>query len=540
MIGSISKIRPCGHHHYYKYAHAKDNKDMNSIVPTKSTKGFFDDVDEDGVFHYPLINLTRLYDYAFSGWHKLKWFKDSLSTVTNNFTHLFSGVNGGVEKLNLELKGSSYTAVPGIQMRGSGGTYTYAKRIFELKFPNATSVTSAFQQCYLGNGTNIKVWGPKINKVNGFFSGYGGGQFESKDGINIEIDCSNVTSANNFAQVCNNLKDLSFPIDEDGVHTFGSGKPEIGRKWTTFPKLSTGDNMFTISPHGKEYTLAFLNDLPDWSNDTASHPLSFTCHIDLAGSKEVNLALKRVDKSFANLVDVGDVTEDKGWTLTHVWFGTATKDEILYNDILNVIELDIVLPTDYKRCVFLQDNGVAWINTNYLPGDATGVQIVAKKIVDENGYPLGVYDSKNLFVAPFLSSRNTINSASYWNGTLITAWGTAGDSSAYIGELNFMNSRNASIRVRESSKVYSNTLPTMTVSSTKPLAMFGRYDNGNRTYAWKGRIYRVKISEGEEIVRDFIPCLNPSGKPCMYDIINGVEYINQGTGADFTYELYEE
>ena len=23
MIGSISKVRPCGNHHYYKYAHAK-------------------------------------------------------------------------------------------------------------------------------------------------------------------------------------------------------------------------------------------------------------------------------------------------------------------------------------------------------------------------------------------------------------------------------------------------------------------------------------------------------------------------------------
>lgn len=539
MIGSISKVRPCGHHHYYKYAHAKNTADMVRVCPVKSNKSFYDDLDEKGAFLYPLLNITSLDSYAFSNWTKLKYFKQDFPKFKAYCSHLFSGVNGGVEELYLTLNGTYYSAVPGIQMRGAGGI-GYPIRNFELKFPNAINITSACQQCNFGNGTNIKVWAPKVQNVKSFFEGYGGGGFANLGGVNVEMDCSNVTSAEKFAWQFHNFKDPSFPIDEDGVHTFSSGKPEVGRKWTTFPKLSTGNNMFTISPHGKEYTLAFLNDLPDWSASSSSHPLSFSCHKDLAGSKEVNLALKQVDKSFANLVDVGDVTEDKGWTLTHVWYGSATKDEILYNDILNVIELDIVLPTDYKRCVFLQDNGVAWINTNYLPGDATGVQIVAKKIVNENGYPLGVYDSKSLFVAPFLSSRNTIDSGSYWNGTLITAWKTSGDCSAYIGELNFMNSRNASIRVRENSKVYSEALPTMTVSSTKPLAMFGRYGNDNITNPWKGRIYRVKISEGEEVVRDFIPCLNPSGKPCMYDIINGVEYINQGTGEDFTYELYEE
>ena len=535
MIGSISKVRPCGHHHYYKYAHAKNTADMVRVCPVKSNKSFYDDLDEKGAFLYPLLNITSLDSSSFSGWTKLKYFKQDFPKFKGYCNHLFSYVSGGVEELYLTLNGTSYAAVPGIQLLGN-----YPKRNFELKFPNAINIPSACQQCFFGNGSNIKVWAPKAQNVKSFFEGYGTGGFASLDGVNVEMDCSNVTSADNFAWQFPNFKDPSFPIDEDGVHTFISGKSEVGRKWTTFPKLSSGKQMYTLSPHGKEYTLAFLNDLPDWSNDTASHLLSFSCHKDLAGSKEVNLALKQVDKSFANLVDVGDATEDKGWTLTHVWYGSATKDEILYNDILNVIELDIVLPTDYKRCVFLQDNGVAWINTNYLPGDATGVQIVAKKIVNENGYPLGVYDSKSLFVAPFLSSRNTIDSGSYWNGTLITAWKTSGDCSAYIGELNFMNSRNASIRVRENSKVYSEALPTMTVSSTKPLAMFGRYGNDNITNPWKGRIYRVKISEGEEVVRDFIPCLNPSGKPCMYDIINGVEYINQGTGEDFTYELYEE
>ena len=62
--------------------------------------------------------------------------------------------------------------------------------------------------------------------------------------------------------------------------------------------------------------------------------------------------------------------------------------------------------------------------------------------------------------------------------------------------------------------------------------------NYNANTYYTGYIYRAKISQGTEIVRDFVPCLDTDGKPCMRDVINGVDYYNQGTGADFEYELY--
>lgn len=458
---------------------------------------------------------------------------------------MFTGVNGGVEDLHLTLKGNSYIAVPGIQMRGEGGNGTYAKRNFELKFPNATSLTSACQQSFFANGSTIKVWAPKVRDVGSFFEGYGGGGFESLDDIIVEIDFSNATSANRFTYGFAYFKDPSFPIDEDGVHTFGSGKPEVGRKWTTFPKLSSGKQMYQNSPHGKEYTLAFLNDLPDWSNDSATHELHFSCHKDLAGDEDVNLALKRVDKNFKNLAELSEAVEsDKGWTLTHYWVGnTCTKDEKLYKDILNYIDLNTQLPTGYIRCLYLENNNDTWINTNYVPTDTTGAQVIAKQIIDSYGCTLGV---GNIFSAPTwntretqISSKTTSGSECKWNNAEVGNWAYTGDGSAYLGELNFLNSRKVLLRFRETDKVPTSSLPTLTVSSTRPLYMFAKNNNGTKINLWKGRIYRVKISEGTEVVRDFVPCVNPSGKPCMYDIINGVEYIKQGTGADFTYELYE-
>jgi hypothetical protein len=66
--------------------------------------------------------------------------------------------------------------------------------------------------------------------------------------------------------------------------------------------------------------------------------------------------------------------------------------------------------------------------------------------------------------------------------------------------------------------------------------MFGmnNYDGAETLYSTY-RIYRAKISEGNEIVRDWVPAMdNNKSKPCMYDLINNVAYYNDGTG-DFDY-----
>ena len=55
-----------------------------------------------------------------------------------------------------------------------------------------------------------------------------------------------------------------------------------------------------------------------------------------------------------------------------------------------------------------------------------------------------------------------------------------------------------------------------------------------------GKIFRIKISEGDEIIRDYVPCLDSNGVPVMYDVINGITLYKQGTGEDFGYKLYEK
>ena len=46
-----------------------------------------------------------------------------------------------------------------------------------------------------------------------------------------------------------------------------------------------------------------------------------------------------------------------------------------------------------------------------------------------------------------------------------------------------------------------------------------------------GKIYSCKIYKKSVLVRDFIPCKNPSGAAGLYDTVNGAFYGNSGTGV---------
>lgn len=51
------------------------------------------------------------------------------------------------------------------------------------------------------------------------------------------------------------------------------------------------------------------------------------------------------------------------------------------------------------------------------------------------------------------------------------------------------------------------------------------------SYGMIGMIYSCQIYDNDVLVRDFIPCVNPSGVAGLYDSVNDVFYENAGTGT---------
>lgn len=77
MIGSISKIRPCAHHHY-KYSHAKNDNDLKNV-----NENYSKDLTKDGEWTWNIDNLNS--NTAFRNNTNLKSFVAEIPSTTNAY-----------------------------------------------------------------------------------------------------------------------------------------------------------------------------------------------------------------------------------------------------------------------------------------------------------------------------------------------------------------------------------------------------------------------------------------------------------------------
>lgn len=69
------------------------------------------------------------------------------------------------------------------------------------------------------------------------------------------------------------------------------------------------------------------------------------------------------------------------------------------------------------------------------------------------------------------------------------------------------------------------------ITCSRPIYLFARHEYTDAVgYNVSAKIHSFTIYEGNTLVRDFIPCIDPLGVPCMYDLVGKKPYYNLGTG----------
>jgi len=186
------------------------------------------------------------------------------------------------------------------------------------------------------------------------------------------------------------------------------------------------------------------------------------------------------------------------------------------------------IPVGFTEVEYLEGTGTQYIDTGYIPSNTTGQYARMQYTTVNNGVTFGGMISNNRVVGPYYAS-NTGKWYCGWgsNEPSITS-ATPTTSTMYDLYLNFKNDRVAKVN----DIVLSDNLGT--ISGNYPsLTLFRR--NYSAAYSYlSGKIYKYQITEGSNLVRDFIPCLDSNNVPCMYDKIEGKAYYNAGTGA-FSY-----
>ena len=179
------------------------------------------------------------------------------------------------------------------------------------------------------------------------------------------------------------------------------------------------------------------------------------------------------------------------------------------------------LPVGYKECEYISSTGTQWIDTgvslrnvtinitfkfnmatstsqillNCTPSTVGWFGLTSTRKISLDGKNFGVvYDDKHNFI---LKYNNGVATATDENGT-----------------------------IKQS---------TYYTSAIGNFILFNEWDNRKRFPSY-ARLYSVKVYEENNIIRNFIPCLDNNDVPCLYDKVTKTTFYNQGTG-NFEYSL---
>lgn len=199
----------------------------------------------------------------------------------------------------------------------------------------------------------------------------------------------------------------------------------------------------------------------------------------------------------------------------------------------------INLPAGYTKCVYLQSNGTQWIDTEVIPDADTGVYLKAQHLSYGDFTPFGSWESSSAYYYPPRFNTNN-KSGTYSFGTTyqLSFYYDKGDDLVFTSTMNLYNDRTVNFWSEDTN--WFGIIPVnFTASFTRPLWLFSyNMDNTsiNATYAkFSGRIFRAKITQGTSLIHDYVPCLDDSGRPCMYDLIDRIPLYNQSGGVEFAY-----
>ena len=199
----------------------------------------------------------------------------------------------------------------------------------------------------------------------------------------------------------------------------------------------------------------------------------------------------------------------------------------------------INLPAGYTKCVYLQSNGTQWIDTEVIPTDDTGVYIKAQHLSYGDHPPIGSWESaNNYYYPPRFNLTNKSGSYSFGTTYQSSFYYDKGDDLVFTSTMNLYNDRTVNFWSEDTN--WFGIIPVnFTATFTRPLWLFSyNMDNAtiNATYGkFGGRIFRAKITQGDYLVHDFVPCLDSDNRPCMYDLVTQEPYYNQSGGEEFAY-----
>lgn len=213
---------------------------------------------------------------------------------------------------------------------------------------------------------------------------------------------------------------------------------------------------------------------------------------------------------------------DTGVTHTN----TKTFDTFVVDALYNVwVKKSIVLPEGYTQLKYIESTGTQYVDTGFIP-TSSNVKIVCEWIDTDTVTGKVVFGSGD--------DTNKGYCVVYENKLYI---GDGNISNINVANIGSVNNLELSIQDDNTWKYSINGLfysgaYTGSINKSYSLYIFNQSPFTNRMR--KMKLFVFKIYDNNILVRNFIPCLNPSNVAGLYDLVNGVFY-NDASGGVFNY-----
>lgn len=189
------------------------------------------------------------------------------------------------------------------------------------------------------------------------------------------------------------------------------------------------------------------------------------------------------------------------------------------------------LPEGYTAVDYLQSTGEQWIEMGVAPNQNTKA-VLKIKINNFNGD----------YGSSLIGSRTAANSNDQFftyldhidGGRLLfrmdgqtqaTSWTGLTTDKIYTVTLSGTEMK---AELEDGTAVFSKTFSVPNFTSTVTMALF---KSKSINKGFQGRIYSCKHYNGDELIQDFVPCLDAEGVPCMFDFVSQKSFYNKGTGS---------
>ena len=253
----------------------------------------------------------------------------------------------------------------------------------------------------------------------------------------------------------------------------------------------------------------------------------------------------------------GNIPTTTGWTGS----GTSATKSVTYNSAYGTLPTstksgytftgwsllpdDVTsLPSGYTRVEYIESTGTQYLNTGYIPKTNTKIELDLsfngsfKDISTYSGSNkfIGVSDSNaQVFNVNFGSAPTEYNNLYPWVNKKYQYDGQQAEAIHITDSIrtnrNTLTIENGRIQYG----IVSRTISSKESDQISPMYLFALNNvSANTTNIFTSfnmRVYYMKIYEGNNLMREFVPCINDStGKAGLYDLVTGTFYGNSGTG----------